>query len=67
MGIVVSLDVVAIHDAGVIFREIVGMDNDIMAVLKEIERNGLDVTKKLARQEFSSYYNENGKLGFGRK
>ena len=60
-GIITSLDIVAMHGAGVIFREIVKASN-IVEVLKEVERNGLDDTKSLARQEFPSYYDEYSKL-----
>jgi len=65
-GIITSLDVVAIHDKGVIFKEIIKANN-ILKVLEEIERNGLDSTKSLARQEFPSYYNRNDKLNINDK
>ncbi len=50
-GIVAALDIVAIFDYGVCFKEIVesaGTKN----VLDEIKANGLERTKKLAAQEF---------------
>jgi len=53
-GIVVALDCVSLTGNGVLFREIVvsaGQDD----ILKEIRRNGLPRTKRMARFEFMHY------------
>lgn len=52
-GIVVALDVVALYDQPVLFKEIVELAG-VEAVLTEIQANGLPRTKKLAQQEFKS-------------
>jgi hypothetical protein len=52
-GIVVALDVVALYDQPVLFKEIVELAGT-QAVLTEIAANGLERTKKLAAEEFGS-------------
>lgn len=52
-GIVAALDVVAIYDQPVIFKEIVESAGT-KKVLEEIKLNGLKRTKKLAEQEFKA-------------
>jgi hypothetical protein len=50
-GVVVALDVVAIYDYGVCFKEIVESVGK-ETVLKEIKKNGLHRTKEMAKSEF---------------
>jgi hypothetical protein len=53
-GIVAALDVVALFDQGVMFKEIVETAG-IKETLREIRANGLPQTKKMAKAEFPNY------------
>ncbi|MDD5453928.1 MAG: hypothetical protein PHW62_00310 [Candidatus Ratteibacteria bacterium] len=50
-GTVAALDVVALYDQPVIFKEIVESAG-IKKVLAEIKKNGSERSKKIAKQEF---------------
>lgn len=50
-GVVSALDVVALQDDSVIFKEII-KSCGVKETLKEIKSKGLDKTKSLAKQEF---------------